>query len=102
MLDSFHELVCLFVSELPLSLPLPELQHEVQDKYGSMEKATFSGCLLLHRLLITGQEDEVLKRKEELSPSLLSHTCNFKDKYGMPFEKVSIEQLPLSDRKFPR
>ena len=51
---------------LPLSSPHPDF-----DK----DKQTFTNCLLLHYLLATGKGDEVLKRRQELSPSLLSHTC---------------------------
>ena len=51
-------------ASLPLSLPQPEFQHDGH---------TFNGCLLLHRLLATGQGEEVLRRRQELSPSLLSH-----------------------------
>ena len=51
----------------PLSTPQPEFDHDGH---------TFNDCLLLHRLLVTGQEEEVLRRRQELSPSLLSHGCN--------------------------
>ena len=87
-----------------MSSPQPEFQHEVH-KYatgGLHIEETFSGCLLLHRLLIMGREDEVLKRKEELSPSLLSHTCNFEHIYSLRFKKVSIEQFSPSDPKSTR
>lgn len=43
----------------PLSTPQPEFDHDGH---------TFNGCLLLHRLLVTGQEEEVLRRRLELSP----------------------------------
>ena len=82
--------LCLFVvSDPPLSSPQPEFQHEMQ-RYDGLKRTTFRGCLLLHRLLITGLEDVVLQRKDELSPSLLSHTCNFEENYSLPFEKVSM------------
>ena len=54
-------------AELPLSMAQPEFKHNSQ---------TFSNCLLLHRLLVTGQmEEEILRRRQELSQSILSHTC---------------------------
>ena len=65
------------------------------------EEATFIDCLLLHRLLITGgQEDAaVLKWEDHLSPSLLSHTCTLDSKFEhghRSIKKVSIENsLPL-------
>ena len=36
---------------------------------------TFTGCLLLHHLLITLRGDEVLRRRQELSQEILQHTC---------------------------
>jgi len=50
----------------PLSTPQPEFEHRGQ---------TFYDCLLLHRLLIEGKGEEVLRRRQELSPSILKHTC---------------------------
>ena len=37
----------------------------------------FKDCLLLHRLLIEGKGEEVLRRRQELSPSILKHICQF-------------------------
>jgi len=56
---------------MALQEPLSSLQPEFKQE----GVGTFTNCLLLHRLLITGQEEEVLRRKQELSHSLLSHTC---------------------------
>ena len=56
------------LAALPLSLPQPEFQHD---------GCTFSDCLLLHRLLANGHGEEVERRRQELSPSLLSHTCQY-------------------------
>ena len=76
----------------PLSSPQPEFEHD---------GLTFSNCLLLHRLLATGQEEVVLRRRKELpsqqkpastsflssfckapeacpTSPLLSHTCEYK------------------------
>ena len=99
MSDKFHQFMNNisfsfpeFVLE-PLSSPQPEF-HEGE--------TTFSSCLGLDRLLITGREDEVLKSKEKLSPSLLSHNCSFEDEYSLPIEKVSIDQFSPYDHNFPR
>ena len=62
-LDVLYELLDVV---LPLSSPEPDFEH---DGY------TLSGCLLLHRLIVTGQTGELVRRKRELVPSLLSHTC---------------------------
>ena len=53
--------------------PLSTRQHEfVHDGYTFKDYT----CLLLHRLIATGQGEEmVLRRRHQLSPSLLSHTC---------------------------
>ena len=69
------------LAALPLSLPQPEFQHEGR---------TFNDCLLLHRLLVTGHEEEVQRRRQELSPSLLSHTCQYY-KASYIRKKVSID-----------
>ena len=50
----------------PLSAPQPTFQ---QDDY------TFSNCSLLHKLLITGQGEQVVNRRGELDRDLLSTTC---------------------------
>ena len=54
----------------PLSAPQPTFEHG--DYY------TFSKCSLLHKLLITGQGEQVVSRRGELSRDLLSKTCKFK------------------------
>ena len=36
---------------------------------------TWSNCSLLHKLLITGQEEQVVSRRRELNGDLLSSTC---------------------------
>ena len=57
----------------PLSAPQPTFEHG--DYY------TFSNCSLLHKLLITGQGEEVVSRSGELNRDLLSTTCE--DPYGV-------------------
>jgi len=50
-----------------LSTPQPEFKND--------RGSNFKDCLLLHRLLIEGKDEEVLRRRQELSPSILKHTC---------------------------
>merc|ERR1711962_398788 len=54
--------------ELLLSAPQPTFKH------GGW---TFSNCSLLHKLLITGQAEQVVSRRGELDQDLLSTTCEF-------------------------
>ena len=53
----------------PLFAPQATLKH---DGY------TFSNCFLLHKLLITGQEEQMVSRRGELNRDLLSRTCEYK------------------------
>ena len=57
-------------SETPLASPQPDF------KLGQM---TYSNCLLLHRLLVTGHGEKLLRRRQEISFSILSHTCQYKE-----------------------
>ena len=43
------------------------------------EDRTFVQCRLLHKLLVTNQEEELLERREELTTSLLNQTCQYKE-----------------------
>ena len=62
--------VCSAATELePLFAPQATLKH---DGY------TFSNCFLLHKLLITGQGEQVVSRRGELNRDLLSSTCEYK------------------------
>ena len=72
----FSDLSVIFVlaDELPLSAPQPTFEH------GGF---TFSNCSLLHKLLITGQGEQVVSRRGELNRDLLSSTCEFKFLSGM-------------------
>ena len=54
-----------------LSAPQPTFKHG--DYY------TFSNCSLLHKLLITGQGEQVVSRRDELNRDLLSTTCESED-----------------------
>ena len=64
----------------PLSAPQPTFQH------GGF---TFTGnCPLLHKLLITGQEEQVVSRRGELNRDLLSSTCEYKFASGFTVSKV--------------
>ena len=63
----------------PLSAPQPTFDHGV---------LTFSNCSLLHKLLITGQGEQVVSRRGELNRDLLSSTCVYKDSIGRTVSKV--------------
>ena len=62
----------------PLSAPQPTFEH---DSY------IFTNCSLLHKLLITGQGEQVVSRRGELNRDLLSSTCEYTP--GKPISKVS-------------
>merc|ERR1712130_978656 len=53
-----------------LPTPQPDFENDGQN---------FKNCLRLHHLLVKGKEDEVLGNKEELSPSVLSHTIEYEE-----------------------
>ena len=55
---------------LPLSAPQATFEHE-----DDLRLSTFSNCSLLHKLLITGQGEQVSTRRGELNRDLLSSTC---------------------------
>ena len=55
--------------ELLLSAPQPDFEQNTW---------TFSNAVLLHRLLITGQEEQVVSRRGELNRDLVKHTCEYK------------------------
>ena len=67
----------------PLSTPQPDFEH------GGY---TLSGCLLLHKLVVTGQTDELVRRKQELVPSLLSQTCKWDgyDKVRLKLKMIEV------------
>ena len=65
----------------PLFAPQATLKH---DGY------TFSNCFLLHKLLITGQGEQVVSRRGELNRDLLSSTCEIKRPSGYTLSKVRI------------
>ena len=50
----------------------------LQPKFKQQER-TFVQCRLLHKLLVTCQEEEVLRRRQELTTSLLKQTCKYKE-----------------------
>ena len=64
----------MLADELLLSAPQPTFKH---DGFNGITY-TFSNCSLLHKLLITGQGEQVVSRRGELSRDLLSKTCKFK------------------------
>ena len=74
---------------LPLSSPQPDFK---RDGGGS----TFSGCLLLHRLIVTGQTDELVRRKREIVPALLSHTCEYGgNKVGWDKVRLKLKMIEV-------
>ena len=77
---------------LPLSLPQPSvLAPAIPVAYLPQPAGhTFNDCLLLHRLLTAGLGEEVQRRRQELSPSLLSHTCQLSF-YGSTLKKVRLD-----------
>ena len=38
---------------------------------------TFTNCVLLHWLIIIGQDEEILRRRHQLDPALLARTCQY-------------------------
>ena len=69
----------------PLSAPQPMFQHFYDSEGGHYK---FSNCSLLHKLLITGQGEQVVSRRGELDRDLLSTTCEYEDEYGRNVSKV--------------
>ena len=66
----------------------PEFKHNGQ---------TFSNCLLLHRLVVTGGqegEEELLRTNQKLSSSILSDTCRYEEDFKT-IKKVSIPSFLL-------
>jgi len=51
-----------------LSSPVPEFK---------LGERSFSNCLLVHKLLATGQGEEVLQRWHQVSQSILLHKCQY-------------------------
>ena len=66
--DISDELQLLFA---PLSAPQPVFKHGY---------CTFSNALLLHRLVATGQGEQVVSRRGELNRELVKRTCEYKYK----------------------
>ena len=57
-----------------------ETLSSLQPKFKHQDR-TFLQCRLLHKLLVTDQDQELLERKEELTTSLLTQTCQYKEGY---------------------
>ena len=78
--------VCSAATELePLSAPQATFEHE-----DDLRLSTFSNCSLLHKLLITGQGEQVVSRRGELNRDLLTSTCVYKLPSGFTVSKVSF------------
>ena len=65
----------------PLSAQQPEFTHEYDG-----HTYNISDAVLLHKLLITGQEEQVVSRRGELSRDLLSLTCEYWNPEGTTCE----------------
>ena len=52
------------------------------------KERTFTGCVLLHRLIITRQDEEILRRKHQLDPALLARTCEYPKGLFASFSQV--------------
>ena len=69
----FYDLrfISVLADELLLSAPQPTFKH---DGFNGITY-TLSNCSLLHKLLVTGQGEQVVSRRGELNGDLLSNTC---------------------------
>ena len=83
----FSDLSVIFLlsDELLLSAPQPTFKH---DDFNGITY-TLSNCSLLHKLLITGQGEQVVSRRGELNRDLLSRTCEIGNSSGATLSKVS-------------
>ena len=52
---------------------------------------TFNGCRLIHKLVITGQTEELVRRKQELDASTLNYTCKWLTASGFGWDKVGFK-----------
>ena len=77
------------VFSLADSLSTPQLEFVKDD-------VTFSNCLLLHHHIVMGEEQEIQRRKKELSPKLLSQICKFGDRTFGDVTEVGILLLSPS------
>ena len=55
--------------ELLLSAPQPDFD---------LDDLTFSNAVLLHRLVATGKEEQVVSRRGEINRDLVKRTCEYK------------------------
>ena len=69
------------MSLVPLSAQQPEFTHEYDGRIYNI-----SNAVLLHKLLITGQGEQVVSRKGELNRDLLSLACEYWNPKGMTCE----------------
>ena len=52
---------------------------------------TFNGCRLIHKLVITGQTEELVRRKKELDASTLNYTGKWLTASGFGWDKVRFK-----------
>ena len=86
----FYDLrfISVLADELLLLAPQPTFKHEGFNGI----TYTFSNCSLLHKLLITGEGEQVVSRRGELNGDLLSSTCEV--------DRVTKVRCKIGLRKF--
>ena len=70
--------------DLPLFTPQPVQAFEGPESPWSPRRdylGIISNALLLHKLLVTGRGEQVVRRKRELNRRLVKHTCELNDTY---------------------
>ena len=84
----FYDLrfISVLADELLLSAPQPTFKH---DGFNGLTY-TFSNCSLLHKLLITGQGEQVVSRRGELDRDLLSSTCKYSSGTTVYMVRITI------------
>jgi len=66
--------------EVTINITADHLLSALQPNFTYKERTrTFTGCILLHRLIIAGQDEEILRRRHQLDPVLLARTCQFQN-----------------------
>ena len=63
---------------MPLATPQPDFKLDVDGL-----NFTITNCLLLHKLLATGQGEQVVSRRGELNQDLVSRTCELEYEGGI-------------------
>ena len=77
--------------ERPLGEKLPD-GFEIKDSDG--ETWNLTGAIELHRLVLQ-DNDQLKKRKDEITKTIIDSTCAFDDEYEGHYKEVSLPPLPL-------